>query len=331
MMRVLFGKAAAVLLVAVAAIIGVAYYNLTEANQQISATRTFSSSTVAPGGELRVTIQITGLSRLGRVEETLPAGFAYLGSDLPAAAVEVNRQTRTVSFLPFGDDSFIYRVSAPTTPRTYSFGTFGGLCTVSEVIGGRIRSLLLCAPPDSDFEVTVDATIPTPTATPVPTATTVPTPDTTPVATPTTVPTPDGTPVATPTTVPTPDATPVATPTTVPTPDGTPVATPTTDPTPATTPVATPTKVPTPVPTATHTPIPQPSSGIGITVSSGGAHYCALHMTTGSILCWGENEQGQASPPRIGRYTAIVSGESHSCALRSDGALVCWGSITVNP
>ena len=97
------------------------------------------------------------------------------------------------------------------------------------------------------------------------------------------------------------------------------------------TPIATPTTVPTPVPTATQTPIPQPSSGVGFTVSGGGGHYCALHGTNGSILCWGENEHGQASPPRTGRYTTIVSGESHSCALRSDGALVCWGSITVNP
>ena len=66
-------------------------------------------------------------------------------------------------------------------------------------------------------------------------------------------------------------------------------------------------------------------------MSSGGAHYCALHMTTGSILCWGANEHGQASPPATGRYTDIVSGETHSCALRSDGAVVCWGSIVVNP
>ena len=309
-MRVLFGKAAAVLLVAVAAIIGVAYYNLSEASSH-SAVRSFSSPTVAPGGELQVTIQTTGLSPLGRVQETLPARFDYLGSDLPADRVRVNGQT--VTFVLLGVDSFTYRVSAPTTPGDYIFN----LCTVSDVIDGLSNFFQLCFPPDSDFEIAVSAPVPTPTATP----TTVPTPDATPVATPT----------ATPTMVPTPDTTPTVTPTTVPTPDGTPVATPTTVPTPDGTPVPTATAVPTATPTATHTPIPQPSSGVGITVSSGGAHYCALHSTTGSILCWGANEHGQASPPRTGRYTAIVSGDTHSCAIRSDGALVCWGSITVNP
>ena len=327
-MRVLFGKAAAILLVAVAAIIGVAYYNLSEASSH-SAVRSFSSPTVAPGGELQVTIQTTGLGPLGRVQETLPARFDYLGSDLPADRVRVNGQT--VTFVLLGVDSFTYRVSAPTTPGDYIFN----LCTVSDVIDGLSNFFQLCFPPDSDSEVTVTAPVPTPTATPTSTPTTVPTPDATPVATATTVPTPDATPVATPTAtptmVPTPDTTPTVTPTTVPTPDGTPVATPTTVPTPDATPVPTATAVPTATPTATHTPIPQPSSGVGITVSSGGAHYCALHSTTGSILCWGSNEQGQASPPRTGRYTTIVSGESHSCALRSDGAVVCWGTITVNP
>ena len=173
-MRVLFGKAAAVLLVVVAAISGVADYNLIEADEDISAVRSFSSSTVAPGGELRVTIQTTGLSRLGKVEDTLPEGFTYLGSDLPAAKVEVSGQT--VAFYPFGDDRFTYRVSAPTRPDTYSFGTFDGFCTVSEVINGRIVSLLLCDPgspdsdsPASDFEVTVDATIPPSATDPPPT------------------------------------------------------------------------------------------------------------------------------------------------------------------
>ena len=103
------------------------------------------------------------------------------------------------------------------------------------------------------------------------------------------------------------------------------------------TPTHTPTVTPTHTPTATPTHTPgaaigqQPPSNIGISVSSGNGHHCALHRTAGSILCWGNNERGQASPPRSGRYTSIVSGETHTCALRSDGAVVCWGSITVNP
>ena len=140
-------------------------------------------------------------------------------------------------------------------------------------------------------------------------------------------------PTATATKTPSPTATPTVTPTSTSTPTSTPTST--TTPAPVDTPTSTSTPSPTPTstltPTATVVTVPQPTEDIGITVSSGDKHTCALHRTTGAILCWGVNDQGQASPPTTGEYTAIASGESHSCALRSDGAVVCWGSIVVNP
>ena len=140
------------------------------------------------------------------------------------------------------------------------------------------------------------------------------------------IPTPTRTPTNT--TVPTATHTPTATRT--PTATHTPTATRT--PTATHTPTATPSLTPTATPSATPTAVvEQPPLNIGITVSGGGGHFCALHRTAGSILCWGNNERGQASPPRNGTYTSIVSGDTHTCALRSDGAVVCWGSITVNP
>ena len=124
-------------------------------------------------------------------------------------------------------------------------------------------------------------------------------------------------------------------PTQTPTPRPTSTHTPTATQTPTVTATHTATPTPSPTVTPTSTPgtatTPQPPADIGIAVSSGGRHSCALHKTAGSILCWGDNEHGQASPPTTGSYTAIASGETHTCAIRSDGIVVCWGSITISP
>ena len=163
---------------------------------------------------------------------------------------------------------------------------------------------------------------PTRTNTPAPTATHTPTRTNTPVPTATHTPTRTNTPVPTATHTPTRTNTPVLTATHTPTRTNTPV--------PTATPTLTPTFVTAAATTPTATSQTAPRS-IGIAVSDGGRHSCALHKVTGSILCWGANEDGQATPPTTGRYIFITSGESHSCALRSDGVIVCWGSIVVNP
>ena len=194
----------------------------------------------------------------------------------------------------------------------------------------------LPAPPAATPTPTQTST-PRPTATHTATATSTPT--VTPTITPTVTPIPTSTATSTHTPIPTPTedpllrpVDPIATPTHTPTTTATPI--------PSDSPTATPTSAPTPTITPTvnpaHTPTSTPQTevvppDIGITVSSGGMHSCALHKTAGSILCWGDNERGQASPPRTGTYTAIASGETHTCAIRSDGNVVCWGSITVNP
>ena len=44
-----------------------------------SATRSFDKASVAPGGRVTVTIQVSSYyGGIGRVTETLPAGFAYV-------------------------------------------------------------------------------------------------------------------------------------------------------------------------------------------------------------------------------------------------------------
>ena len=73
---------------------------------------------------------------------------------------------------------------------------------------------------------------------------------------------------------------------------------------------------------------PEPDSQY-ISISSGANHVCAI-ATDGSIMCWGDDSEGQVSErPTSGRFTEISSGDNHTCALRDDGAVICWGSIDV--
>ncbi len=78
-------------------------------------------------------------------------------------------------------------------------------------------------------------------------------------------------------------------------------------------------------------------------LAAGGAHTCA-RLNDGQIRCWGDNSLGQLGNPSNngvgattqastaaatnigGPATRIVVGDSHTCALRDDNAVLCWGS-----
>ena len=47
--------------------------------------------------------------------------------------------------------------------------------------------------------------------------------------------------------------------------------------------------------------------------------------TEGELVCWGNNEFGQAAPP-TGSYSAVSAGWSHACGLRTNGEIKCWGA-----
>ena len=73
-------------------------------------------------------------------------------------------------------------------------------------------------------------------------------------------------------------------------------------------------------------------------ISCGYYHTCALR-TDGTTVCWGAESGddipttgggrqigfGQTSPPEGERFTAIASGIYHTCGLRGDGMVTCWG------
>ena len=77
-------------------------------------------------------------------------------------------------------------------------------------------------------------------------------------------------------------------------------------------------------------------------ISAGGGHTCAIRKDNGSLVCWGNDEYGQASPPDGERfvwsgdgstpnepfppYMDVSAARNHTCALRADGAALCWGA-----
>ena len=90
--------------------------------------------------------------------------------------------------------------------------------------------------------------------------------------------------------------------------------------------------------TQRNSPVSIPSLTSGITsISSGQYHTCAI-TSAGAVMCWGQNSYGQLGdgtttqrnspvsiPSLTSGVTSVSSGEYHSCALTSSGAVMCWG------
>jgi len=80
-----------------------------------------------------------------------------------------------------------------------------------------------------------------------------------------------------------------------------------------------------------------------VAIAAGSFHTCAVRVdgTAATVHCWGANRAGQlgspgglsAGPVKVtvaggGDFTGaatVVAGESHTCALRADGTVHCWG------
>lgn len=82
----------------------------------------------------------------------------------------------------------------------------------------------------------------------------------------------------------------------------------------------------------------QVSPGVAFSdVSAGQGHTCAIAID-GTLSCWGRNTGGELGlgpgmPVQIrrpvdvpgGRFRSVVAGQSHTCAIRVDGDVLCWG------
>ena len=73
-----------------------------------------------------------------------------------------------------------------------------------------------------------------------------------------------------------------------------------------------------------------------VIMSGGQGYLCVLMKTDGGVKCWGASYGLGAGPgvssgaqPKdtinLSGVVALAAGSSHNCALRNDGAVLCWG------
>ena len=101
--------------------------SLVTAQSGPSATRSFDidSATVMPGRVVVVTINYADAGQLGRITETLPAGFRYESSSVDPVNVSVTGQVVTGQMVRFNllevESPFTYTVTASNTPGPHDF------------------------------------------------------------------------------------------------------------------------------------------------------------------------------------------------------------------
>ncbi len=73
----------------------------------------------------------------------------------------------------------------------------------------------------------------------------------------------------------------------------------------------------------------EPAASILVeTISAGYYHTCAV-KSNGRLACWGDNAFGQSSPPGE-TFLQISAAAVHTCGVKSDGTVACWGSDEFN-
>ena len=65
--------------------------------------------------------------------------------------------------------------------------------------------------------------------------------------------------------------------------------------------------------------------GAGQTIAAGAFHSCAVRPDR-SVECWGDNTYNESSPPPMSDAVAVAAGIQHGCALSAAGGVTCWGS-----
>src|SRR5436190_1136647 len=63
-----------------------------------------------------------------------------------------------------------------------------------------------------------------------------------------------------------------------------------------------------------------------VSISAGQYHTCGL-KTDGTLACWGRTNEGQSSPPGD-TFTQVIPGVPQTVGLKTDGTLAYWGDTT---
>ena len=161
--------------VAVAVMVGVLGVMPTAA-QQVGASRSFDLATVAPSGEVEVTVDVMGPVGFADVVETLPDGFSYVAnSGKSDNTISVADDGQDVTFTFNGETSFTYEVTASSVEGRHGFDgkltllsdpdvrhTVGGAntVTVEAAVSPGVRASRsfdsAMVVPSGEVEVTVD-------------------------------------------------------------------------------------------------------------------------------------------------------------------------------
>ena len=135
-----------VLLAGIVVVLGLMGFQQVAAAQQsgITVTRIISPTSVpAGGGEVTVTINISGYNGIGAVEETLPSGFSYVDGSVMPSDLTPTRDGQKWTFFLIDETSFTYRVmtSASAGPHNFPSGSkliYGADRTEVPVIGATL-------------------------------------------------------------------------------------------------------------------------------------------------------------------------------------------------
>ena len=78
-----------------------------------------------------------------------------------------------------------------------------------------------------------------------------------------------------------------------------------------------------PDPEAAENEFAEPAAGAWLAVSAGRGHTCGLRADN-TVGCWGRNDHGQSDPPG-GTFIHLSAGGETTCGLRADNTVACWG------
>ena len=140
-----------VLLAGIVVVLGLLGFQQVAADSHITVTRGISPSSVpAEGGEVTVTINISGYNGIGSVEETLPSGFSYVDGSVMPSDLTPTRDGQKWTFFLIDETSFTYRVmtSASAGPHNFPSGSklIYGTDKIEVPVGGASRITVGTAP-----------------------------------------------------------------------------------------------------------------------------------------------------------------------------------------